>query len=208
MLVTSEAINEISLALFEAQKDMGGVVRGKDNDFFSSKYADLAAVLKVLKPVYNDHGLIAIQFPIDDGERIGAVTRIIHSASGQWMESSYTLPIKKQDPQAAGSAITYARRYALVSMALMPSVDDDAEAASLREEKPITEEQVLALAELCTATGTQTEAFLKHIKVESFEELPASMFDKALNLLKKKAEVLEAAKAKEAEQAKEETSDE
>jgi hypothetical protein len=35
----------------------------------------------------------------------------------------------KQDPQAAGSAITYARRYALQSIAGVPSEDDDGQSS-------------------------------------------------------------------------------
>ena len=38
----------------------------------------------------------------------------------------------KGDPQAAGSAITYARRYALQALFGIPSIDSDAEDAMLR----------------------------------------------------------------------------
>jgi hypothetical protein len=60
--------------------------------------------------------------------------------SGQWIESEFVLPIVKQDPQAAGSAITYARRYALQSIAGIPTADDDAESAMLRSEQTKTQE--------------------------------------------------------------------
>ena len=60
--------------------------------------------------------------------------------SGQWLEMEYTLPTVKKDPQASGSAITYARRYALQSIAGIPTADDDAESAMLRTGK--TQEQL------------------------------------------------------------------
>jgi hypothetical protein len=58
----------------------------------------------------------------------GVTTRLMHS-SGEWIESEYTLPIVKKDPQSVGSAITYARRYALQSISGLPTADDDAEIA-------------------------------------------------------------------------------
>jgi hypothetical protein len=61
------------------------------------------------------------QFP--DGNAL--TTIILHADSGEWMESSYVMPVAKQnDPQAMGSAMTYARRYALGSI-LNLNIDDD-----------------------------------------------------------------------------------
>jgi hypothetical protein len=52
----------------------------------------------------------------------------------------------KQDPQAAGSALTYARRYALQSIAGIPSEDDDgnqASQASPKQSKPVDHSSVI-----------------------------------------------------------------
>jgi len=54
--------------------------------------------------------------------------------SGQWLQGEYLLPLDKVTPQGAGSAITYARRYALQSLVGIPSVDDDSELAMYRNE--------------------------------------------------------------------------
>jgi hypothetical protein len=43
---------------------------------------------------------------------------------------------EKETPQAVGSAITYARRYALAAMVGISSEDDDAEGATLNTGKP------------------------------------------------------------------------
>jgi hypothetical protein len=47
------------------------------------------------------------------------------------------LPIRAKDdsPQAQGSAITYARRYALAAIVGLAQIDDDAEAAQARDRK-------------------------------------------------------------------------
>ena len=126
---TSESINELATALAKAQGAMGSARRDSANPFFKSKYADLGAVIEVLKDPFAKNGLSYTQFPIRDGDSAGVVTRLMHS-SGQWMESEYTLPLAKFDAQSAGSAFTYARRYALQSIAGIPAADDDGNAAT------------------------------------------------------------------------------
>ena len=135
---SSESINELATALAAAQGQMGAAVKDAENPFFKSKYADLGAVIKALKEPFSSNGLSYTQFPIRDGDSAGVVTRLMHS-SGQWMESEYTLPLAKFDAQSAGSAFTYARRYALQSIAGIPAADDDGNAAAEAAPQPETE---------------------------------------------------------------------
>ena len=128
---SSESIEKLAEALCAAQGEMGGAVKGSANPFFKSSYADLTSVIKAIKEPCSKHGLSYVQLPHRDGSSIGVVTRLIHT-SGQWLENEFTLPMVKGDPQAAGSAVTYARRYALQALFGIPAVDDDAEAAVLR----------------------------------------------------------------------------
>ena len=128
---SSETIEKLALALCAAQGEMGGAVKGSANPFFKSSYADLTSVIKAIKEPCFKNGLSYVQLPHRDGNSIGVVTRLIHT-SGQWLEHEFTLPMVKGDPQAAGSAITYARRYALQALFGIPAVDDDSESAMLR----------------------------------------------------------------------------
>ena len=128
---SSETIEKLALALCSAQGEMGGAVKGSANPFFKSSYADLTSVIKAIKEPCFKHGLSYVQLPHRDGNSIGVTTRLIHT-SGQWIEHEFTLPMVKGDPQAAGSAITYARRYALQALFGIPAVDDDSESAMLR----------------------------------------------------------------------------
>jgi len=140
---TSETIEELAKALVKAQSQMGGAVKDSNNPFFKSKYADLGSVVKAIKESFCDNGLSYVQFPYTSERGVGVTTRLMH-VSGQWLEQEYTLPLAKQDPQAAGSAITYARRYALQSIAGIPTADDDAEAAMPRSpvpEKPVQQKK-------------------------------------------------------------------
>jgi len=131
---SSELINELASALCNAQGQMGGAVKDSSNPFFKSSYADLTSVIKAIKQPFADNGLSYTQFPVSNEHGVGVSTRLMH-ISGQWLEMEYTLPTVKKDPQASGSAITYARRYALQSIAGIPTADDDAESAMLRGEK-------------------------------------------------------------------------
>ena len=123
----SESIKNIGLALCKFQATIGKVSKEANNPFFKSKYASLANILDTIQKPLSDCGLAFAQLPDDDA----LTTLLIHSASGEWIEASYKMPVAKQnDPQAMGSAITYARRYALGAiLGLNIDDDDDAEKA-------------------------------------------------------------------------------
>ena len=127
----SESIKELATALCLAQAEMGGAVKDSKNPFFKSSYADLTSVIAALKGPFSNHGLSFVQLPVSTDTHIGVMTMLMHT-SGEWIQSEYVLPMTKRDPQAAGSCLTYSRRYALQSLAGLPSVDDDAESSMLR----------------------------------------------------------------------------
>ena len=126
----SESITDLATALCLAQAEMGGAIKDSTNPFFNSSYADLTSVIKVIKEPFAKYGLSFVQLPVTSagGNGIGVSTMLMHK-SGQWLQSEYLLPMDKVTPQGAGSAITYARRYALQSLVGIPSVDDDSELA-------------------------------------------------------------------------------
>lgn len=137
----SETIKELASALHAAQKAMGGAKKDANNPFFNSTYADLNSVISAIKEPFEKNGLSYSQFPLFKDGFVGVETILLHT-SGEWMSGELVLPIKKQDPQAAGSAITYARRYALQAIAGIPAEDDDGNEASSQQspqkQKPIT----------------------------------------------------------------------
>ena len=197
---SSEKINELATALCKAQAAMGGAVKDSANPFFKSSYADLTSVIKAIKQPFADNDLSYTQFPVSDENGIGVVTRLMHN-SGQWMELGYTLPIVKRDPQAAGSAITYARRYALQSMAGIPTADDDAESAVIRGDHKkainvidkaainnvIDDAQLSTLTDLLDSTGADVRRFCEHYEIASTKDLMAAQFDQAIAKLEAKA---------------------
>ena len=187
---SSEQVNELATALCKAQGDMGGAVKDSSNPFFKSSYADLTSVIKAIKQPFSDNGLSYTQFPVSNEHGVGVSTRLMHT-SGQWLEMEYTLPTVKKDPQASGSAITYARRYALQSIAGIPTADDDAESAMIRNNQSknavVSGDQAKELKGLIEEHGVDVKVFLKHFKATSVDEMLAVHYSKAVAALNAKA---------------------
>ena len=188
---SSELINELASALCNAQGQMGGVVKDSSNPFFKSKYADITSVIKAIKQPFSDNGLSYTQFPISNEHGVGVSTRLMH-VSGQYLEMEYTLPTVKKDPQSSGSAITYARRYALQSIAGIPVADDDAEAAMLRgnenksEVKTISENQIITIEKLLDETKSDRLKFLSWFKVGDIKDILANDYERVVKALEAK----------------------
>ena len=187
-MTRSESIKEIAAAMNKAQAEMTAAKKDAKNPFFKSKYADLGSVILALKEAFANNGLSFMQSPFMTDGGVGVETLIMHS-SGEWLEGELTLPLDKPTPQAAGSAITYARRYALQSMAGIPSADDDAEFTMARNKKPepvISDEQYEKLIEACVDADVLTEDICKIARIKYLKDLQASKFDKVIAYLEKK----------------------
>ena len=117
-------INELAAALVQAQAEFSAVPKTSVNPFYSSRYADLASVVKAAQPVLAKHGLAVSQHPtVVDGEP-SLTTYLLHS-SGQSLVSTMRLCAAKHDPQGQGAAITYARRFAYQAVLGLVADDDD-----------------------------------------------------------------------------------
>lgn len=127
----SQEIKDLALALSKAQAEITGAVKDSKNPFFKSNYADLESVWSAIRGPLTKNQLCVIQTTEIQGTATGIVTTLAHS-SGQWIQGFYPLSPIKQDPQGIGSAMTYARRYALAAMVGVVQVDDDGEAAMAR----------------------------------------------------------------------------
>lgn len=119
----SENIDALSGALAKAQAAMTSVPFDKVNPHFRSKYASLAAVIDTIRKPLADNGLSYTQATEIRGDGLVLVTTLRH-ATGQWVASEYPLPSAGK-PQELGSALTYARRYSLSSLACIAADDDD-----------------------------------------------------------------------------------
>jgi hypothetical protein len=135
----SESINELLTALSKAQSKIQCAIKNNKSSFFKDhSYADLNSVWEACRDQLTSNGLSVIQSTEGTRETLCLVTTLGHS-SGQWIKSYLPLMLTKFDPQALGSAMTYAKRYALSAMVgVCADEDDDGERAMNR----ISEENV------------------------------------------------------------------
>lgn len=131
----SESISNIAAALVAFSAEVKSISHDALNPHFKSAYTSLDHMIDETKPLLQKHGLTVMQFPGGDGEKITIRTMILHT-SGEWIESEpLTLRAVKTDPQGAGSAITYGRRYSYAAaLSLSLGDDDDGNASSYQPE--------------------------------------------------------------------------
>jgi hypothetical protein len=132
---TSENLTDLAAALSKAQGEITGALKDSANPFFKSKYADLASCWDACRAALSKNGLAVVQAPTTLETVTYLETTLLHT-SGQWMRSSFVVSPKDDTSQAMGSAITYARRYALCAFVGVAQVDDDGNAASGRSTEP------------------------------------------------------------------------
>ena len=127
---TSQETNELFKALAKAQETINHASKDGQNPHFRSKYATLESVIDATKIPLLNNKLLIIQSTTATNTLL---TRLVHSESSQFIETETNLMMEKNDMQKLGSAITYARRYAISSMLNIAQEDDDGNLASKRE---------------------------------------------------------------------------
>jgi glutamyl/glutaminyl-tRNA synthetase len=105
-------------------KNRTATVKHKNGGQHSYKYADLADVNKAIMPVLNEFGLVVMQTTDYQNNQIMLITKVIHAATNECIEGVYPVCPVNVPPQEAGSAMTYARRYALCALVNITAEDD------------------------------------------------------------------------------------
>ena len=138
----SDSIAALATALSKAQAEIKDAT--KDVVGRGYKYADLGQILNIIRPIFSKHNLAVTQFPCDSesNDSLSVETILMHE-SGEWIGNKFSMPVEQimsnagkpvtSKAQAAGSVITYARRYALAAVAGITQEDNDA--SIQREEK-------------------------------------------------------------------------
>lgn len=129
---TSETRAELFKAFANFKKKLKQPLKDANNPFFKSKYVPLENVVQVVDEAMIDTGLSYIQEIEDLEEGYLRVDTIVLHESGEYMviKGSKVKPVKN-DPQSAGSATTYARRYSLsTAFGIASDPDDDGNGAS------------------------------------------------------------------------------
>lgn len=125
---TSEKIDQLLPDLFKVKASILPLKKQADNPYFHSKYVDLNAVLEGVEEVLASNGFTLLQPVVGK-----TVETILLHKSGQFITSEMELILDKNTMQALGSAVSYARRYSLVSLLGLKQEDDDGNKATFKE---------------------------------------------------------------------------
>lgn len=181
----------LSAAMAIAFGAIEAATKSAPNPHFKSKYADLSGVIDAIKPALVANGLFFTQRP-EPAQGGVQIETVLHYVSGESMSLGILfVPANKNDAQAYGSALTYARRYALVTAFGVPTEDDDGNAAS-RAPKAVEAPAVLDDAQwaeitaLVQATQTDLGKFCGAYSIDSLKALPSAAFPKAKAQLERK----------------------
>lgn len=122
-------IGALALALSKAQGEFTTVVKDMiaGGGAKTYVYADLADFVAMTRGPLAHHGLAVIQAPsyTATGEVL-IETGLIHGESDQELWNDFIMVPSAHDPQALGSCVTYARRYAYCAiLGLVAEKDDD-----------------------------------------------------------------------------------
>ena len=119
-------MKQVAAALVKAQKEFGPALKTSTNPHFRTKYADLSACIEAVVDGLNNNGIFLMQLTDEHPDGIKIQTVFVHE-SGEQMSSGWLfVPAAKADPQGFGSALTYARRYSLMTTCGIAPEDDDA----------------------------------------------------------------------------------
>jgi hypothetical protein len=126
-MTRSETITHLATALAKAQAEMPVAPFDATNPFLKSKYASLGAVIQASRPILAKHKLSLVQFPVSEAAGIGVESILAHE-SGEFITERILIPLTeekgKSKVQAAGSTLTYLRRYSWASILGMYSDED------------------------------------------------------------------------------------
>ena len=133
---SSESIAALACALARAQaeltnpeKSLTAIIRngrGGDGDR-SFRYAPLSSGLDIVRKTLGKHEIAALQTTaIDQTTQMVNLTTMLAHASGEWIASDWPVcPVADiANPQRMGTALTYARRYALFTLVGIAGEDD------------------------------------------------------------------------------------
>lgn len=188
----------LASAMAAAFSEIESATKGNENAAFKnggkvSKYADLTAVIEAIKPALINHSLFFTQHP-EPSDKGVCIETFLHHAGGESLSlGKLFVPANKNDAHGYGSALTYARRYALVTAFGVPVEDDDGNSASLPKRQPepqlgtIAEADLTKVIQLCEAVGgNQAGRICNAYKIESLPELTESQGKAVINNLERK----------------------
>jgi hypothetical protein len=161
-------------ALLGAQQEMPALKKTATNPHFKSRFAPLDTIVETVNPILHKHGLVWSTLPGHDEYGPALTYRLSHAGTGDSIEGTMPLLLSKQDPQGMGSAITYARRYALCAVLNLVADDDDdgAGASQSRSRAPAARPFEKQIRELVNEKGFKKPQLLTMLAAVGADDDP------------------------------------
>ncbi len=152
-------MSNLAAALLAFQANVPSLHADATNGHFNNKYLSLEGLMRAILPALNEQGLVLMQFPSSIAGLPALRTKLLHAASGESEEDKMPLVLAKNDPQAQGSGLTYARRYAAMAMlGLVADEDDDGNGATRSVREPQAARPPAPVSQATTASEPASRA--------------------------------------------------
>ena len=170
----------LAAALVAALADLTVVEKGNTANVgsYSYKYADIADVVKLTRPVLHEHGLAALTPVHEHGNGLACTVTLLHTSGERLDLGPFPFPAGR-DAQATGSMVTYHRRYALVAaLGMAAGDDDDGAAAKPRQEQvapPVPGFRSSLTKAIAGLTDAEREVLREWVAEQGLPDRPALM---------------------------------
>lgn len=195
-ILAKNAEAAFNAAMVRAQSRIRQVSADSENKQTHSRYASYSALDKELRPVYTDEGF-SLSFDTGDGapsEHVRVVCYVAH-IDGHSRTYHVDMPADGKGAKggdvmtkthAAGSAMQYGMRY-LVKLIFNVAIGDDDDGNGATQLERINAKQLADLTAKIEEVGAKKDQFLKFLKLNRLEDLPAVNFNAAIRALEDKA---------------------
>ena len=196
-IIDKDNEKSFNAAMTRAQNRIELVVADTKNTQTNSNYAQLKTVLLKAKPVYTEEGFSLMFYegecPKDNHKRVcvDVMHNLGHSIKGKYVDVAIqTTGIAGKsmmtEIHGEGSAFSYGRRYLTCMIFNIPTGDDDGQAAGTPPVEVINDQQFADITSLITEVKANEKAFLKYLKIESLDKMPAPMYERTMKELERK----------------------
>lgn len=203
--------------LVKVLNEMKNPINSVENSYFKSKYVPLSDILDLARPILSKYGFALLQVPtvfydavqlknggVHEQGVVKVQTSLIHQSGEKIEFPEIVIKAKDASAQSVGSAITYARRYALASILGISGKDEDddgnmangnypypSQNAPMQPYQPsgqtITPQQANTLFgyanRLAELKNVDVQRIISNFQLSKFEELPQTHYQAVLNQL-------------------------
>jgi len=173
--------------LFKLQSEISRLKKDKQNPHFKNSYVDINSVLDEVIPQLHELKILLVQPTTVIEGRNHLITKLIDMDEGSNIEESMILQ-DGLNAQQTGSALTYYRRYMLITLLSLQTVDDDGKVGSnpVKEKAKPTEEMILEIESLMNGDANFKTQWLNFIGVQKFDDANFGQIEKAIKQLRDK----------------------